>query len=324
MAVNWGIIGCGKIAHKFIQDFEFVKNGKVVAVAARSKDRAAEFAKSYDVPKNYGSYDALVNDAEIDIVYIATPHNFHLEQMKLCFHHNKAVLCEKPITVNTPDYLEALDLAKSRNLFLMEAMWTWYLPAVIKAKEWIQSGRIGEVKFLRADFGFEGELDMESRLYNPNLAAGALLDIGIYPLAIAAFLIDSELKNVKSAGYLGQTNIDEYNAISLEYENGVFVQASSTILADTHNEAFIIGSEGIIRIPNFWRAKSAILQTKTGKEVFEDSCPSHGYNYETEAVSELFIAGEKESPVISHAKTLQAMKLMDAIRKEIGVKYPFE
>jgi predicted dehydrogenase len=324
MSINWGIIGCGKIAHKFIQDFEFVKKGKVVAVAARSQERAKAFADQYAVPKSYGSYEALVNDAEVDVIYIATPHNYHLEHMKLCFNHNKAVLCEKPITVNAKDFEEALGVLKTKDVFLMEAMWTWYLPAVIKAKQWIQEGRIGEVKFLRADFGFKGEMDMESRLFNPDLAAGSLLDIGIYPLSIAEFLIDSEIKSVKSVGYLGRTGIDEYNAISMEYENGVFVQASSTILADTHNDAFIVGTEGMIRIKHFWCTKSAILETRTGTEIFEDDCPSHGYNWETEAVNELLMAGKKESPVVTHAKTMKTMKLMDLIRKEMGLKYPFE
>lgn len=324
MKIKWGILGCGKIAHKFVQDFEYVSNGEVIAAGSRSQEKAEEFAREYGISKAYGSYEALARDEDVDVIYIATPHNFHLDNMQLCFTHGKAVLCEKPITVNTEEFKQALAMAKAKNLFLMEAMWTWYLPAVIKAKEWIAAGKIGEVKFLRADFGFKAPLDMESRIYNPHLAAGSLLDIGIYPLAIAEFLIDSDIKTMRSAGYLGNTNIDEYNAMTIEYENGVIAQLSSTILTDLNNDAHIVGTEGLIKIENFWRSKTAILETKNGRETFSDDCPSHGYNYETEAVNELLLAGKKESPIVTHQKTMKAMEKMDAIRKEIGLKYPFE
>ncbi|KAA3635255.1 MAG: gfo/Idh/MocA family oxidoreductase, partial [Bacteroidetes bacterium] len=169
MTIKWGIIGCGKIAHKFIQDFEFVEQGEVVAVGSRSMDKAREFAAQYNVSNAHGSYEALAGDPEVQAIYIATPHNYHLENMKLCFQHDKAVLCEKPITVNTKELEEALEIARSKDLFLMEAMWTWFLPAVLKAKQWIVEGRIGEVRFLRADCGFKPEFNAESRVYNPNL-----------------------------------------------------------------------------------------------------------------------------------------------------------
>lgn len=324
MTIKWGIIGCGKIAHKFIQDFEFVKQGQVVAVGSRSLGKAEEFAAQYNVDKSYGSYEELVADEEVQAIYIATPHNYHLENIKLCFNYDKAVLCEKPITVNVKEFEVALQMARSKNLFLMEAMWTWFLPAVLKARQWIEEGRIGEIKFLRADFGFNAEFNPENRVYNPNLAAGSLLDIGIYPLAIAAFLIDSEIKNMRSIGYLGSTGIDEYNAMSVEYQNGVFAQLSSGVVSDLHNDAYIVGTKGMIRLENFWRSKKAVLETPAGKEEFEDKLPCHGYNYETDHVNELLLQGKKESPVVSLEKSMLSMKRMDAIRKEMGLKYPFE
>ncbi len=324
MTIKWGIIGCGKIAHKFIQDFEYVKQGEVVAVGSRSLEKAREFASQYNVGKAYGSYEELAADEEVQAIYIATPHNYHLENMKLCFQRNKAVLCEKPITVNAKELEEAHEMARSKNIFLMEAMWTWFLPAVLKARQWIDEGHIGEVKFLRADFGFKPEFNAESRVYNPNLAAGALLDIGIYPLAIAEFLIDSDIKTMRSVGYLGSTGVDEYNAINVEYKNGVFAQLSSGVVSDLHNDAYIVGTNGIIRIEKFWMSKKAILETPAGKEVFEDELPCHGYNYETDHVNELLLQGKKESPVVSFEKSMDSMERMDAIRKEMGLKYPFE
>ncbi|KAA3624469.1 MAG: gfo/Idh/MocA family oxidoreductase, partial [Bacteroidetes bacterium] len=219
---------------------------------------------------------------------------------------------------------EALEIARSKDLCLVEAMWTWFLPAVLKAKQWIVEGRIGEVRFLRADCGFKPEFNAESRVYNPNLAAGALLDIGIYPLAIAEFLIDSDIKNMRSVGYLGSTGIDEYNAMSVEYQNGIFAQLSSGVVSDLHNDAYIIGTKGIIRLENFWMSKKAILETPAGKEIFEDELPCHGYNYETDHVNELLLQGKKESPVVSFEKSRRSMQRMDAIRKEMGLKYPFE
>ena len=244
--------------------------------------------------------------------------------MKLCFNHNKAVLCEKPITVNTKELEEALEMARSKKLFLMEAMWTWFLPPVLQTRQWIEEGRIGEMKFLRADFGFHAPFDETSRVYNPDLAAGSLLDIGIYPLAIAEFLIDSNIKKIDSVGYLGSTGIDEYNAMSVEYENGVFAQLSSGVISDMNNDAYIVGTKGIIRLINFWRSKKVILETPEGKEIFEDTLPCHGYNYETDHVNELLLAGKIESTVVSHEKSKLSMQRMDTLRKQWGLKYPFE
>lgn len=324
MTIKWGIIGCGKIAHKFIQDFEFVNNGEVIAVGSRSPQKAEAFAAQYNVKKAYGSYEALAADSEVEAIYIATPHTFHLENMKLCFEHDKAVLCEKPIAVNAKELEEALQMAKTKNLFLMEAMWTWFLPAVLKAREWITQGRIGAVKFLRADFGFKAEFDKNSRIYNPELAAGALLDIGIYPLSIAEFLIDSPIKKIQSVGYLGSTKVDEYNAMSVEYDNGVFAQLSSGVISDMNNDAYIVGTKGYICLRNFWRSKKVVLETPEGKDVFEEILPCHGYNYETEHVNQLLLAGKKESPVVTHEHSRKSMERMDELRKEWGLKYPFE
>lgn len=207
--IRWGILAPGSIAHKFVRGLELLEDAKVVAVGSRSIGRAETFAQQYGIAKAYGSYEELASDPDIDIVYVATPHSAHKECALLCLKAGKAVLCEKPFTVNTKEAEEVIQYARESKLFLMEAMWIRYLPVIIKVREWLYKGVIGEVKMLKADFGFRIEWNPEGRLLNPALAGGALLDAGIYPVSFASMVFGKQPVEIKSMSYIGTTGVDE-------------------------------------------------------------------------------------------------------------------
>jgi len=324
MTIKWGILGAGKIAKKFADDFKVVNNGAIVAIASRSKNRSDEFAREFAIPKAYASYEEMVKDDEINLIYIATPHNFHLEHAQLCLNNGKSVLCEKPVTVNSAEFEILQNLAKEKNLFFMEALWTYYLPAIIQSMKWIREGKIGEVKQLQVSFGYTGNMDEKQRLANPNLAGGALLDIGIYGIAISELVFDDEVVEIQSMAHFSETGIDDYNSIQLRYKNGGMAQISSSFATALKNEAIIYGSKGRIEIPQFWMAKKAFLTTGNENLEFIDKTPQLGYNYEAFAVNELIKKGAIESSVVPLVKSKKILSLMDQVRVQIGLKYPFE
>lgn len=322
--IKWGILGAGWIAEKFVADFKLVNNGQVWAVGSRSLERSISFAEKMNIPKAYGSYEELVKDSEIDIIYVATTHNFHYEHAKLCFEHGKHVLCEKPVTVNALELEKLISLAKQKNLFFMEAMWTPFLPATLKALEWVQQGKIGEVQVVQANFGFPASPIFVVRLYDINLAGGGLLDIGIYPLTIIEMFAKSEIESMQCSVEFAKTGVDETLAIQLEYKNGVKAQMACSLKNRLMNDAFICGSKGMIQIPNFWMAKKAILTVGDTQEIFVDETNTMGYNCEAVAVNRNLLEGKTENEVMPLARSLKMMHLMDSIREKINLKYPFE
>lgn len=324
MKVKWGILGAGWIADKFVADFKLVDNGEVIAVAARDLNRARNFGRKFDIQKVYGNYNDLIHDSEVDIIYIATTHNFHYEHSKACLENGKAVLCEKPATVNAKQFQELCRIANSNKLFYMEAMWTPFLPTIKKAQEWINSGKIGKVEVIQANFGFHADPETSDRLFNPNLAGGALLDIGIYPLTIIEMFAKSEIDQIDINANITSTGVDETLAIQIQYKNGVMGQMASSITNPLLNHAIICGSKGYIQIPDFWMSKKAYLKIGENSETFIDQSHSMGYNYETKAVNTDILNGKIESEIMSQTRTFNMMQLMDLIRTKIGLHYPFE
>lgn len=322
MKIKWGILGAGAIANKFVSDFKLVKLGEVIAVGSRSLEKAKSFASKFNISNAYGSYQELVSNPDIDIIYIATTHNFHFEHSKLCLQNGKHVLCEKPITVNANQLMELMVLAKHKNLFFMEAMWTPFLPAIKKALDWVQSEKIGEIQIIQANFGFPGT--HVERLMKPDLAGGALLDIGIYPLTLIEMFAQSEIIEKSCNASFTNTGVDETITIQLSYKNGVKAQLATTINAKLQNDAYIFGTKGSIKIPDFWMSKSAILRVDGKEEVFEKKTNSIGYNYEIEEVNHDILNGRVENQVMPLARSLKMMHLLDDIRKNIGLKYPIE
>lgn len=324
--VKWGIIGAGGISSTFATALNSLEDVELTAVASRSMDRAREFADRFKIRKAYASYEELALDPEIDVIYIGTPHTEHKDNAALCITHGKAVLCEKPFTLNQKDTQYLISLAKEHNVFLMEAMWTKFLPATKVVKQWIMDKAIGEVRYLNISFGFNTEFDLNSRLYNPKLGGGALLDLGVYPLTYAIHMMDKLPDQVVSSAYLGRSNVDEINTMILKYNEGTLANLSTAITANTGTDAVIIGDKGKIVVPNFWMADNAKRYDAEGNLVdeYKMQFSVNGYVYEAEEVNRCIRDGKKESDMIPLQDTLDIMKIMDEIRADWGLSYPQE
>jgi predicted dehydrogenase len=324
--IKWGIIGAGNISSTFATALNSMEYTELAAVASRDSDRALKFAERFRIKKAYGSYEELVKDPEIDAIYIGTPHTEHKANAALCITHGKAVLCEKPFTVNQNETQYLISLAEEHNVFLMEAMWTKFLPATFEIKKWIQEKRIGEVRTIHVMMGFKSEFDLNSRLYNPDTAGGALLDIGVYPVTYVIHMLDKLPDQVVSNVILGKSNVDEQNSIILKYKDGILANISTSIMSNPGNEAVIIGEKGKIRIPSFWMAEYAELYDAEGNLTDTISIPhkKNGYEYEAEEVNRCLREGKTESTINSLNDTLDIIKIMDFIRNEWGLKYPQE
>lgn len=322
--VRWAILGAGKIAHKFAQDFAATERGALVAVAARDKVRAQEFAAQYNIPNVY-TYEALYKSAAVDAVYIATTHNFHYEQALACLNNNKAVLCEKPVTINDGEFKKLAAVAKEKAVFLMEAMWTFFLPAFQRAQAWLQEGRIGALKAIQADFGFAMPYDPQGRLFNPALAGGALLDIGVYNTAVATFFTHNKPDTIAAIGVLGKTGVDETTGILLKY-GAVSASLLCSIVTRLPNKARLFGETGSIEIPYFWKARSATLFNGEYEivETFDDSRSTWGYNFEIQEATDAIRNGALESRIIPHATSALLQEIMTEVRRQIGFTYPME
>ncbi len=325
MLVNWGIIGTGNIAKTFVDEFNYTNGGRILAVASRTQEKASKFAKEYEIERAYQGYETLIKDGDIDVIYVATPHNYHYENTILCLNNNKSVLCEKPIAVNLKQTKKMVNMAKEKGLFLMEAMWTYFLPVINKAREWILQGKIGDIHLLTAQFGFRNEIDFNNRLFDLELAGGALLDVGIYPIALSNLFLKEEPIDIKAAAYINkESKVDEHDSIILKYKNGAIAQLTCSIQAELDDDLFIYGTEGAIHIPDFWKASKVILNNKDGKEYFEDKRNSLGYNYEIDEVNKCISSNKTESEIVTFKDSVSNMDILDQVRGIIGLKYPFE
>jgi predicted dehydrogenase len=249
----------------------------------------------------------------------------HHPAAKLCLEAGKAVLCEKPFTVNAAEAAELIELARSRNVFLMEAMWTRFLPAFVKLRELLADRTIGEPRLLTADFGFEHNGGPEHRLFNPHLGGGALLDVGIYVCSLASMVFGRPAR-IQSLANLGETGVDELAAITFEYDTGAIAQLNCAVRLNTPNEAMIAGTHGMIRMPAYWWKGEQLTVHCPGQPVETIDLPmsGNGYNYEAAEVMRCLRAGEIESLVMPHAETLAQIETLDAIRAQWGLEYPTE
>jgi len=324
---NWAILGLGKIAKKFATDLKTLPNANLYAVGSRTSKKAKAFAKEFGATKSYGSYEALLADPKVEVVYIATPHVLHCENTLLALNKGVAVLCEKPLAINSKEVALMVAKAKSSKTFLMEALWTLFIPHIKKTKELVASGVIGEIQSIKADFGFKATFNPKSRLFDPNLGGGSLLDIGIYPLLFAqAFLGRPE--SISASAILGATNVDEELSITLKYAGSKIAQAHSTLRNQTPTEAYIYGTKGHIHIPTRFHEPvstiSVLEYDGLKKTVYQMPKHAIGYKYEAAAVMDYLAAGKKESDVASLQFSIDLMRTMDRIREEIGLVYPME
>lgn len=321
MSIRWGIIGPGHIAQKFAEDFSEVESGVLSAVSSRSIDRAREFAQKFNIPDYYDSVEEMLVSDVVDVVYVATPHTSHQRDTLFCLKNNTHVLCEKPITVNAAQLEEITALQKEKKLFCMEAYWTLFLPAVKKAMQWIKEDRIGKISLIQANFGFKAEFDPKGRLFNPQLAGGSLLDVGMYPCMFGNLFFDEKPSGVTASALPGSTGVDEMTMFQLEYSENRILQGCSSITHNLQNTAFIYGENGRIELDDFWMARRARLITESGTDHFEDERKTTGYNFEAEAVSTMIAEGKTEHEVLTLARSLENMQTMDEIRRQIGLRY---
>ncbi|WP_298513692.1 Gfo/Idh/MocA family oxidoreductase [uncultured Kordia sp.] len=319
--IKWGIIGLGNIASKFAADLQLSNDAVLYGVASRSMDKATAFAKTYHAQKAYDSYEALANDPEIDVIYIATPHVFHFENTMLCLQHNKAVLCEKPMGVNAEQVHTMVKEAKSRNVFLMEAIWTRFMPSYQKVLELLDEKVIGDIVSIRADFGFLGEYNTENRLYNKKLGGGSLLDIGIYPIFLSLLVLGMP-SEIKAMARMTDTGVDSFCAMLFDYENDAKAVLESTFEVDTPTEGYIFGTKGFIKLHRrFHHANTITLYKDDTETVFELPHSGIGYIHEIEAVNANIRNGDKENSKVPLAFSEQLITIIDQVKEKIGLQY---
>lgn len=323
--IRWGILATGGIAHVFAADLKLLENAELVAVGSRSPENAEKFANDFDIPLRFGSYEELAACSEVDAVYIATPHPFHKENAILCLNAGKAVLCEKPFAMNAIEAREMIAAARANNVFLMEAMWVRFTPLFQKVKSWLKDELIGDVRYLQSDFGFRSDKGFESRVFNPNLGGGALLDVGVYPISFASYVFDRQPATIKTSGYFGKSGVDEQGSFIFEYDSNKTASIFSANTLETKRESIIFGTNGFIHIYGPWNQLRHVCITIGDKEIIEEfPLLGRGYTYQAIEVMDCLAKGKTESDILTLDETLTIMETMDSIRAQWNFKYPME
>ncbi|WP_281299392.1 Gfo/Idh/MocA family protein [Flavobacterium limnophilum] len=321
--IKWGIIGLGTIAHQFAKDLMLVEEAELVAVASRNLDKATAFAKNYDCKKAYDSYDAIINDAEVDILYIATPHNSHAALSIKALQNKKHVLCEKPIALNHDDALQMIQASKANNQFFMEAFWTRFNPSFREAFSKIKNGEIGEIKYINADFAFYAD-NLEgigNRKTDMNLGGGSLLDIGVYPLFLCYVVLGIPSEILAKSNF-HKTGADLQTSMILQYDNAQAILHSSFV-STSNIKATINGSKGRINLNTLWHeAQSYTLTVNDYEEEFPLPTKGKGFTYEIEECHQCIKENRIESEFWSHQNSLDLIKIVDKVRNQIGLVYP--
>ncbi|HZN76932.1 MAG TPA: Gfo/Idh/MocA family oxidoreductase [Micromonosporaceae bacterium] len=321
--IRWGILSTGGIAEKFTEDLRLVPDAEVLAVGSRSLEAARKFADRYAIPRAYGSWRELADDTDVDVVYVATPHQAHHPAALLCLEAGRAVLCEKPMTLDAASSAHLIEAARERGVFLMEAMWTRCMPAVRRLVELVADGAIGDVTVVHAEFGLGGPFAPEHRLRNPTLGGGALLDLGIYPVTLAHLVLGAPAE-VRAWARLGPEGTDENTALILGYESGAVASLTCGIVGATSNRATVTGTTGRIELPRSFHhpRQLTVYRPDAEPEVVDAGFEGEGYQFEAIEVQRCLRAGLTESPLVPWATTLEVMSILDTARTQIGVTYP--
>jgi predicted dehydrogenase len=321
---NWAILGPGFNSRRFANAIRAVPGAALFAVGSRDGARAEAFAAEFGAPVACGSYEELAGIADVDAVYIATPHTAHCENAVLCLERGKPVLCEKPISINARQARRMADAARANGAFLMEAMWTRFLPAMTRVRELLASGAIGEPRMLTADFSYSARPDPSSRNFDPALGGGGLLDVGIYVLSLSSMVFGPRPEETSSFARIGQTGVDEHAALLLKYPGGGVSALTCGIRAQGSSEARILGTEGRIELQPFWTAEAVrILRGETVEEL-RFPFRANGFEYEIEEAMRCVRGGLIESQAMPLAESIAVMETMDGFREQWGLKYPME
>ncbi|PIF00130.1 MAG: oxidoreductase [Maribacter sp.] len=323
--IRWGIIGLGRIAHKFASDLNLVDGSEITAVASRSMDKAKVFAEQHQAKYAFGSYQALFECGEVDVVYIATPHTGHKEWSIKAMNHGKHVLCEKPMGMDRSDVEEMLSVAGKNQVFLMEALWSRFNPSIKKVKAMVDAGEIGEVGYLHADFAFYAlDRPEEGRLLNPDLGGGSLLDIGIYPIFLSYLLLGMP-EAIKASSRFYKTGVEIQTSLIFDYPKAQAILYSG-FTSYSKMEAEISGSKGAILINGQWHAAQGYCLEMEGHVINDVGLPTsgNGYTYEIEEVNSCLQKGKLQSGLWTHQNSLDLAELLETIRVQNGIKFPFE
>jgi predicted dehydrogenase len=324
--IRWGILGCGRIARKFAADLHHVPDAKLVAVGSRSQVSADEFADEFQVQDRHGNYGELAANTGVDVIYIATPHAFHHEHTLLCLSNQKAVLCEKAFAINSKQAREMIETARNKKVFLMEALWTKFLPHYNQVLQMINEGKIGRIKSMLLNFGFIPAPPVPKRLFDPALGGGTLLDIGIYNVFMVLSLMGRP-RDIEASMTATDKKVDEQCAVLFRYPDGAMAQLFSSFSSDLAIEADINGDRGRIRLTNRFYEPSTTLEFYPGRVDSRQVIPypkepGFGYQFETRHVCDCLRKGITESPVMSHQDTLLLIETLDRIRSIAGIRYP--
>jgi predicted dehydrogenase len=321
---NWGIIGPGNIATDFANDLQFIHAvpQQIKAVLAHTTESGERFSKKFSVEQVFTDIRKFL-DVELDAIYIATPHTLHYEQAKACLQHRIPVLCEKPITINTEQLEDLLKLSRETNTFLMEGMWTRFLPSVKKVLDLLQEDKIGKIISVRANMNYRAPHDKSNRFFNPDLGGGSLLDLGIYPVFLASLLLGKPY-SIKAAAIVSEEGIDQACSILMNYNNDQYAILESSLITQTELVAEIAGEKGRIRILSPWTEMPAGLLLEIYDEVkmeFPCKWEGKGFQFETGEVIQCIQQKRIESPLMPHSLSLEVMKIMDEVRRQVNVKY---
>ncbi len=322
---RWGIISTGRIANDFAVGVSQLPDATVLAVGSRTQEAADAFGDRHGAERRYDSYEALAADSDLDAIYVATPHPFHAPNCIACLEAGVAVLCEKPFTINAAELEQVVTLAREKGLFLMEGMWSRFMPATAKLRELLASGVIGDINIVDIDFGFRAAFNPQHRLFAPELGGGALLDIGIYSLSFASMVLGKP-QRVVSMAHLGESGVDENAAIILGYESGALTTINTAIRTTTPHQAVINGTLGRITMhPQYWFPQRITLEVY-GREtsVMEIPMNGNGFNHEAAEVARCIRNGQLESDIMPLDESLELMRTMDEIRAQWGLRYPME
>ncbi len=319
-----GIMGAGIIAKKMALTLNLMEETTCYAIASRSLEKAQDFAKENKVEKAYGSYEEMLLDEEVELVYIATPHSHHYECAMLCLKYKKPVLCEKAFMANAAQTKEVLEAFERENIFITEAIWTRYLPSRVMVEEAIAAGEIGQVTMASGNLGYE--LTKIERLMKPELAGGALLDVGVYPLNFISMVLGTEVEEIITSCTKTETGVDAQNATILKYKNGTMGIAHSSLLSGTEQMGVVYGTKGYLIAEEINNITKIKVYDSNRNLKWERKVPEQitGFEDEVRACVLTVQEGRLECHEMSHAETLRMMELMDELRRRWGVKYPFE
>ncbi len=322
--IRWGIIGAGGIAERFAEACKNTPGASLEAIASRSMKKADAFADKFGIEHRFDSYEAMAQWDGIDAAYIATPNATHGPIAELFMDHGKAILSEKPITVNCNELQKMIDSATKNKIFMMEAMWARLAPGTIKLLEIVASGAIGKVKGVQAAFCFDMSDEPDHHALKSEMGGGSIMDIGCYCLSFASWLVDSPIVNIDAEAELGGKGVDVHSCYLIKYESGAIASLTSALMLKKPGDGYVFGDKGYIKTTDRFYAPQEFTVVAEGQEPQVYKCPFLGNGFEEQIleVNQCLREGKLESDMIPHAQSMKIMKQMDEIRKKIGVKFP--